>query len=160
MEDQVRMRSTFVIEGMETADVLAQLHRGHKLLSEVKRELKASIAAQKKSTKILTVDMAIRCASELVVRKTAGFSISRKAMQKDGMTQREWAWAIAVLRYCSLISAKSPTKKNGKYTFRWLDNDTGEIHRSFSEGTIRLRNQASNPYESLKAMLIVSVRGK
>lgn len=136
-------------------DVAAQLLRERQRRIDAEMyvsELNRQLSRQNRASRI--VDMAIRDARELLLRRSTNFPISQIAMQRDGLSRRRWQWAIAVLRYCTILSIRGR-----RFSFRWFSQDHVELFQMFAEGQKRLES-AERPLESLRFCLPTSARNK
>ena len=156
MSEVVKSKSVFVmVEAQTTADLLATIHReiAQRLqLEDENRRLKAELDVKVRKYRI--VQQAIRDASELALRRNTGLATGRSSMLKSGMSRRRWQWAIALLRYCQIISMFGK-----KFSFRWDEDDPDMLLILLRDGCERLE-KAQNPLDSLRNSLPKSLRGR
>lgn len=155
MGEVVKSKSVFVmVEAQTTADLLATIQREVKqrlCLEDENRRLRDELDVRVRKYRI--VQQSIRDASELALRRNAGLPTGRASMLKNGMSRRRWQWAIALLRYCQIISAFGK-----KFSFRWDEDDPDMLLILLRDGTERL-GKAQNQLESLRSSLPKSLRG-
>lgn len=137
----------------DASTIMAELQRERSRRIQIEQEnglLRKQLAGRDRTSKI--VQRAVRDASELLLRKTTGFAISREVMMGEGMSFRQWTWAVALLRYCQIINPRGK-----RFTFKWFTHDVNELFEMFEEGTSRLM-AAPKPLESLRQYLPESIK--
>lgn len=132
----------------EYGQIMAELLRERSRRMQAEAELgilRSRLAGKERSSRI--VKMAQRDASELLLRKTTGYAISRDAMHAEGMSERRWTWAIAMLKYANIIMQKSK-----HFGFKWFTHETTDLFEMLAEACERLNN-ADKPLEKLRSCL-------
>lgn len=110
------------------------------------RRLKAKLSRQNRYSSIVL--RAVADAHVIMMSAFSGDPVSRRSMADQGMSQRQWEWGIAFLRYAGIIAMQNADWREG---LTWSVDRLDEATELLKKAAHELDNERG--YQRLRAIV-------